>query len=115
MRGTNHLAKKIFLSQFKIVQNFTIFVRSAPVEFPSKIKFSKNCLKLWRITSFDEGNKSFSQKKLSQFKIVQNFTIFVKFSKIKFSKNCLKLWRITSFDEGNKSFSQKIFSYHNLR
>ena len=96
---------------------------SAPVEFPSKIKFSKNCLKLWRITSFDEGNKSFSQKTifLSQFKTVQNFTIFVRVApveflkKIQFSKNCLKLWRITSFDEGNKSFSQKIFSYHNLR
>ena len=96
---------------------------SAPVKFPSKIQFSKNCLKLWGITSFDEGSKSFSQKNifLSQFKIVQNFTIFVrsapvKFpSKIQFSKNCLKLWRITSFDEGNKSFSQNIFSYHNLR
>ena len=96
---------------------------SAPVKFPSKNKFSKNCLKLWRITSFDEGNKSLSQKNifLSQFKIVQNFTIFVRsapvefLSKIQFSKNCLKLWRITSFNEGNKSFSQKIFSYHNLR
>ena len=48
--------KNIFLSQFKIVRNFTIFVRSAPVEFPPKNQFSKNCLKLWRNTSFDEGN-----------------------------------------------------------
>ena len=57
MKGINNLAKKIFLAQFKIVPNFTIFVRSAPVEFPSKIQFSKNCLKLWRNTSFDYRNK----------------------------------------------------------
>ena len=49
--------KNIFLSQFKIVQNYTIFVRSAPVEVLSKIQFSKNCLKLWRNTSLDEWNK----------------------------------------------------------
>ena len=51
------LTKNIFLAQFKIVQIFTIFVRSAPVDIPSKIQFSKNCLKLWRNTSFDEWNK----------------------------------------------------------
>ena len=36
-------------AQFKIVQNFRYFVK--------KIQFSKNCLKLWRNTSFDEWNK----------------------------------------------------------
>ena len=47
MRGTYNLAKKYFLStQFKIVQNFTIFVRSAPVEFPSKIQFFKKLPKI---------------------------------------------------------------------
>ena len=51
------LTKNIFFAQFKIVQIFTIFVRSAPVDIPSKIQFSKNCLKLWRNTSFDEWNK----------------------------------------------------------
>ena len=51
------LTKNIFLAQFKTVQIFTIFVRSAPVDIPSKIQFSKNCLKLWRNTSFDEWNK----------------------------------------------------------
>ena len=51
------LTKNIFLAQFKIVQIFTIFVRSAPVDNLSKIQFSKNCLKLWRNTSFDEWNK----------------------------------------------------------
>ena len=52
-------AQKIFFvkTQFKIVQIFTIFVRSAPVDNPSKIQFSKNGLKLWRNTSFDEWNK----------------------------------------------------------
>ena len=51
------LPKNIFLAQFKIVQIFTIFVRSAPVDISSKIQFSKNCLKLWRNTSSDEWNK----------------------------------------------------------
>ena len=51
------LTKNIFLAQFKIVQILTIFVRYAPVGIPSKIQFSKNCLKLWRNTSFDEWNK----------------------------------------------------------
>ena len=57
MEGINNLGKKIFLAQFKIVPNFTIFVRSMPVEFPSKIQFSKNYLKMWRNTSFDYRNK----------------------------------------------------------
>ena len=48
------LPKNIFLAQFKIVQNFHYFCK---VEFPSKIQFSKNCLKLLRNTSFDELNK----------------------------------------------------------
>ena len=51
------LPKNIFLAQIEIIQIFTIFVRSAPVDIPSKIQFSKNCLKLWRNTSFDEWNK----------------------------------------------------------
>ena len=54
------LPKNIFLAQIEIIQIFTIFVRSAPVDIPSKIQFSKNCLKLWRNTSFDEWN--FCQK-----------------------------------------------------
>ena len=49
--------KIIFLAHFKIVQNFHFFIRSAPVEFPSKIHISKTCLKLWRNTSFNEWNK----------------------------------------------------------
>ena len=51
------LTKNIFLAQIEIKQIFTIFVRSAPVDIPSKIQFSKNCLKLCRNTSFDEWNK----------------------------------------------------------
>ena len=51
------LPKIIFLAHFKIVQNVHYFVRSAPVVFPSKIQFSKNCLQLCRNTSFNEGNK----------------------------------------------------------
>ena len=51
------LPKNIFLPHFEIVQNFHYFVRSAPVDFPPKIQFSKNCLKCWRNVSFDEWNK----------------------------------------------------------
>ena len=57
MSGTNNFDKNIFLAQFKIVQIFTIFERSAPVDIPSEIQFSENCLKLWRNTSSDEWNK----------------------------------------------------------
>ena len=56
------LPKNIFLAQFEIVLIFTIFVRSAPVEFPSKIQFSKNCLKLWRNTSLMRGTNNFAKK-----------------------------------------------------
>ena len=51
------LTKNIFLAQIEIIPIFTIFVRSAPVDIPSKNQISKNCLKLWRNTSFDEWNK----------------------------------------------------------
>ena len=110
MSGTNNFDKNIFLAQFKIVQIFTIYVRVAPADIPSKIQFSKNCLKLWRNTSSDMWNKIILTKNifLAQLKIVQIFTIYVKSapvnipSKIQFSKNGLKLWRNTSFDEWNK-------------
>ena len=51
------LTKNIFLAQIGIIQIFTIFVRSAPVDILSKNQFSKNSLKLWRYTSFHEWNK----------------------------------------------------------
>ena len=104
------LPKNIFFAQFKIIQFFTIFVRSAPVDIPSKIQFSKNCLKLWRkhflwwVKQIILPNNIF----LAQIDIIQIFTIFVRSapvnipSKNQFSKNCLKLWRNTSFDEWNK-------------
>ena len=50
------LPKNIFLPHFEIVQNFHYFVRSAPVDIPSKIQFSKNCPKFWRNVSFDQWN-----------------------------------------------------------
>ena len=43
------LPKNIFLHHFEIVQNFHYFVRSAPVNFLSKIQFSKN----WKLTGAD--------------------------------------------------------------
>ena len=111
---------QLILRQYKIL---TIFVRSAAVDFPSKIQFSKNCLKVCRNTSFDEWNKEFCQRMFSQHILRQYkiFTIFVRSaavifpSKIQFSKNCLKVCRNTSFDEWNKEFCQKIFSQHILR
>ena len=40
-----------------------IFLYLSQFTFPSiKIQFSKNCLKLWRNTSFDEENKQFIKK-----------------------------------------------------
>ena len=49
--------KMFSFPHFEIVQNFHYFVRSAPVDFPSKIQFSKNCPKSCRNVSFDEWNK----------------------------------------------------------
>ena len=119
MSRTNNFAKKYSLTHFEIVQNFHYFVRSAPVDFLSKIQFSKKCLKCCRNVSFDEWNKLFCQKNifLPHFEIVQNFHYFVRsasvdfLSKIQFSKKCLKCCRNVSFDELNKLFCQKIFSY----
>ena len=79
MRGTNNLQKNIFLALLKIAQNFTIFVRSAPVEFPSKIQFYKNCLKLWRTLLLMSGTNNLQKNIfLAQFKIAQNFHYFCK-------------------------------------
>ena len=104
------LPKNIFFAQFKIIQIFTIFVRSAPVDIPSKIQFSKNCLKLWRkhFLWWVEQIILIKNIFLAQIEIIQIFTIFVRSapvdipSKIQFSKNCLKLWRNTLFEEWNK-------------
>ena len=123
MSGIKNLLKNSFLAQLKLVQNFHYFCKGTPVEFPSKIQFSKNCLKFCRNLSFDEWNKEFTQKifskhNLRQYKI---FTIFVRSapvefpSKIQLSKNCLKFCRNLSFDEWNKEFPQKIVSQHNLK
>ena len=56
------LTKNIFLAQFKIVQIFTIFVRSAPVDISSKIQFFKNCLKMWRNIPLMSGTNNFDKK-----------------------------------------------------
>ena len=109
MSGTNNFAKNIFLPHFEIVQNFHYFVRSAPVNFPSKIQFSKNCLKCCRNDSFDDGTNNFAKDYfLTHFEIVQNFHYFVRSapvdfpSNIQFSQISLKCCRNVSFDEWNK-------------
>ena len=109
MRGTNNLQKNIFIALFKIAKKFHYFCKVHACRISVKNSISKNCLKLWRNTSFDEGNKQFAKKYfISTIKDSTKFSLFllggaVKFpSKIQFSKNCLKLWRNTSFDEGNK-------------
>ena len=51
------LTKNIFLAQFKIVQIFTIFVRSAPVYILSKI--AKNCGETLPLMS---GTNNFDKK-----------------------------------------------------
>ena len=55
-------SKNIFLAQLEIVLNFHYFCKVRACRISAKIPFSKNCLKLWRNTSFDEGNKQFIQK-----------------------------------------------------
>ena len=57
MSGINNFAKKYFHSTNLDNTNFHHFLRSVPVDIPSKIQFSKNRVKLWRNTSFDEWNK----------------------------------------------------------
>ena len=57
MSGTNNFDKKNFLAQFKIVQIFTIFVRSAPVDILSKI--AKNCGETLPLMS---GTNNFDKK-----------------------------------------------------
>ena len=56
------LTKNIFLAQIEIIQIFTIFVRSAPVDIPSKIQFSKNYLKMWRNNPLMSGTNNFDKK-----------------------------------------------------
>ena len=137
MKGTNNLPKNIFLAQFEIVLNFHYFckVRACRISVTSlmrgtnnlsknifliqwrKFNSSKNCLKLWRNTSLNEGNKQFIQKIFSsaQFEIVLNFHYFCKVRACRISvKNSIfqKLPKIVEkhfFDEGNKQFIQKIF------
>ena len=103
------LPKNIFLPHFEIVQNFHYFVRSVPVDFPSKIQFSKtpsNVVEMFLLMS----EQIILPKNifLPNFEIVQNFHYFVRsapvdfLSKIQFSKNCLKCFRNVSFDKWNK-------------
>ena len=62
MRGTNNLQKNIFLALLKIAQKFHYFCKVRACRIPSKIHFNKNCLKLWRNTSFDEGTNNLQKK-----------------------------------------------------
>ena len=109
MSGTNNFAKNIFLPNFEIVQNFHYFVRSAPVDFPSKIHFSKTASNVVEMFLLMSGANNFAKNIfLPHFEIVQNFHYFVRsppldfLSKIQFSKNCPKCCRNVSFDEWNK-------------
>ena len=55
------LTKNIFLAQIEIIQIFTIFVRSAPVDISSKIEFSNYCL--WGETlPLMSGTNNFNKK-----------------------------------------------------
>ena len=79
MKGINNLAKKYFLAQMQIVRNFHNFLRSAPVEFPSKIQFFKNCLKFGETLLLVKGINNLAKKYfLAQIQIVPNFHYFCK-------------------------------------
>ena len=62
MRGTNNLPKNIFLALFKIAKKFHYFCKVRAIRISVKNSISKNCLKLWRNNTFDEGNKQFAKK-----------------------------------------------------
>ena len=81
------LPKNIFLPHFERVQNFHYFVRSAPVDFLSKIQFSKNCLKCCRNVSFDEWEQIILPKKyfLTPFWDSTKFSLFCKVRACRFS------------------------------
>ena len=55
------LPKNIFLAQIEKIQIFTIFVRSAPVDIPSKIQFSKNCLNCGETLPLMSGTNNFAK------------------------------------------------------
>ena len=57
MKGTNNLAKNIFLAQFEIVLNFQYFCKAGACRISVK---NPNFQKLSKIV--DEGNKQFIQK-----------------------------------------------------
>ena len=80
MSGIKNLLKNSFLAQFKIVQIFTIFARSAPVEFPSKFNFPKIASNFVETFPLMSGIKNLLKKIvfLASFKIVQNFHYFCK-------------------------------------
>ena len=56
------LPKNIFLAQIEIIQIFTIFVRSAPVDIPSKIQFSKIAYYCGETLSLMSGTNNFAKK-----------------------------------------------------
>ena len=111
------LPKNIFLPHFEIVHNFHYFVRSAPVDFLSKIQFSKKCLKCCRNVSFDEWNKLFCQKNifLPHFEIVQNFHNFVRSApvdfrqKFNFPKTASNVVEMFLLMNGTNNFAKKYF------
>ena len=80
------MPKNVFLPHFEIVQNFHYFVRSAPVDFPSKIQFSENCPKCCRNVSLMSGTNNFAKKYfLTPFWDSTKFSLFCKVRACRFS------------------------------
>ena len=111
------LPKNIFLPHFEIVQNFHYFERSAPVDFPSKIQFSKNCPKCCRNVLLMSGTNNFAKKyfltsfwdstKFSLFWKVSRLSIFCqKFNFPKSVSNVVEMFLLTS---GTNNFAKKYF------
>ena len=111
------LPKNIFLPHFEIVQNFHYFERSAPVDFPSKIQFSKNCPKCCRNVLLMSGTNNFAKKyfltsfwdstKFSLFWKVSRLSIFCqKFNFPKTAPNVVEMFHLMS---GTNNFARKYF------
>ena len=80
------LPKNIFLPHFEIVQNFHYFVRSAPIDFLSKIQFSKKCLKCCRNVLLMSRTNNFAIKYfLTPFWDSTKFSLFCKVRACRFS------------------------------
>ena len=117
MKGTNNLAKNIFLAQFEIVLNFHYFCKVRACRISVKNSDFQKVPKIVEKHFFWWKEQIILPKNifLAQFEIVLNFHYFCKVRACRISiknsifQNCLKLWRNTSLMRGTNNLSKKYF------